>query len=127
MKSVEELDVFKLAHNLALEIYRVTSEFPKEESFHLSMQMRRAASSVGMNLAEGSMRFNSREYRQYVGIARGSAAEVRYQLLLAKDLGYISDDCFNDIRLAYNRVGQMLIRLGQSLNHKPRSQTRAPS
>ncbi|MDP6558755.1 MAG: four helix bundle protein [Candidatus Binatia bacterium] len=55
MKAVEELDVFKLAHNLALEIYKATSEFPKEESFNLSLQMRRAASSVGMNLAEGSI------------------------------------------------------------------------
>jgi four helix bundle protein len=84
MRSVEELDVFKLAHDLTLKVYEVTAHFPKEETFSLVSQMRRAASSVGMNLVEGSMRLNSREYRQYVGIARGSAAEVSYQLLLAK-------------------------------------------
>lgn len=84
MKSVEELDVFKLAHELALKVYKVTVKFPREESFNLVSQMRRAASSVGMNLVEGSMRLNSREFRQFVGIARGSAAEVSYQLLLAR-------------------------------------------
>ena len=88
MKSVEDLDVFKLAHQLTLEIYRFTATFPKEEAFSLVTQMRRAAASVGMNLMEGAMRLSSREYRQFVGIARGSAGEVCYQLLLAKDFGY---------------------------------------
>ena len=76
MKSVEELDVFQLAHALTLKVYEVTGGFPKDETFGLVSQMRRAASSVGMNLAEGAMRLNRREYRHFVGIARGSAAEV---------------------------------------------------
>jgi four helix bundle protein len=118
MKSVEELDVFKLAHELALKIYTITVAFPREESFGLVSQMRRAAGSVGMNLVEGSMRLNSREFRQFVGIARGSAAEVNYQLLLAKDLGYISKKVYDELRSGYERVGQMLTRLGQSLHHK---------
>ncbi len=117
MKSVEELDVFKLAHDLTLRVYRITADFPKEETFGLISQMRRAATSIGMNLAEGSMRLNSREYRQYVGIARGSAGEVCYQLLLAKDLGYLPSDVYEEIREGFNRVGQMLTRLGQSLDH----------
>ncbi len=116
MKSVEELDVFKLAHELTLEVYRVTAEFPKEESFGLVTQMRRAASSVGMNLVEGSMRLNRREFRQFVGISRGSAAEVSYQLLLARDLRYISKEVFDQLRSSYERVGQMLTRLVQSLD-----------
>jgi four helix bundle protein len=87
MKSVEQLDVFKLAHELALKIYRITIRFPREENLSLVSQMRRAASSVGMNLVEGSMRLSKREYRQFVGIARGSAAEVSYQLLLAEIWG----------------------------------------
>jgi len=125
MRSVEELDVFKLAHDLTLKVYEVTAGFPKEETFSLVLQMRRAASSVGMNLVEGSMRLNSREYRQYVGIARGSAAEVGYQLLLAKDLGYISNESYRELRSGYDRVGQMLTRLGQSLNHEQRSRARS--
>jgi four helix bundle protein len=124
MKSVEDLDVFKLAHQLALEVYTVTKEFPKQETFSLIDQMRRAASSIGMNMVEGSMRLSSKEYRQFVGIARGSAGEVCYQLLLAKDLGYISNETYGKLRAGYDRVVQMLSRLSQSLNHEPRTRAR---
>lgn len=117
MRTVEELDVFKLAHALALKIYQITSNFPKEEMFGLVSQMRRAATSIGMNLVEGSMRLNRREYRQFVGIARGSAGEVGYQLLLARDLAYISDEVYSELRSEFNRVGQMLTRLSQSLDN----------
>jgi len=117
MKSVEDLDVFKLAHQLALKTYSTTKVFPKEETFSLVDQMRRAAASVGMNLMEGAMRLGSREYRQFVGIARGSAGEVCYQLLLAKDLKYISSEAYQELRSGYDRVIQMLSRLSQSLNH----------
>ncbi len=71
-----------------------------------------------MNLVEGSMRLSSREFRQFVGIARGSAAEVSYQLLLARDLGYISKEVYEEIRSGYDRVSQMLTRLAQSLDHE---------
>src|SRR5215475_8442651 len=108
MKSVEELDVFKLAHQLALKTYSTAKTFPKEETFSLVDQMRRAATSVGMNLMEGAMRLGSREYRQFVGIARGSAGEVCYQLLLAKDLNYISEYTYRELRSGYDRVLQML-------------------
>ena len=116
MRSVEELDVFKLAHQLALKTYALTKSFPKEEMFSLVDQMRRAAASIGMNLVEGSRRLNSREYRQFVGIARGSAGEVCYQLLLAKDLGYLSEEVYRDLRAKYDRVIQMLSRLAQTLS-----------
>jgi four helix bundle protein len=118
MKSVEELDVFKLAHELTLKIYNVTLQFPREESFNLVSQMRRAASSVGMNLVEGSMRLNSREFRQFVGIARGSGAEVSYQLRLARDLEYIESNVFDELDSGFQRVGQMLTRLAQSLGRR---------
>ena len=94
MKSVEDLDVFKLAHQLALKTYAATKAFPKEELFGLGDQARRAAGSVGMNLMEGAMRLGSKEYRRFVGIARGSAGEVCYQLLLAHDLNYISTETY---------------------------------
>ena len=115
MKSVEQLDVFKLSHELALMVYKVTIRFPREESFALVPQMRRAASSVGMNLVEGAMRLNHREFRHFVGIARGSAAEVSYQLLLARDLGYLQNEVYDELHTKYARVGQMLTRLAQSL------------
>jgi four helix bundle protein len=79
-------------------------------------QMRRAASSVGMNLMEGAMRLGTKEYRQFVGIARGSAGEVCYLLLLAKDLQYITEEAYCELRSGYDRVIQMLSRLSQTLN-----------
>jgi four helix bundle protein len=124
MKSVEDLDVFKLAHELALRTHQVSFAFPKEELYGLIAQTRRAASSVGMNLLEGSMRLTSREYRQFVGIARGSAAEVCYQLLLARDLGYLPHESYEELRSGYTRVGQMLTRLSQSLASDPRARAR---
>ena len=116
MNSVKDLDVLKLAHELALKTYSVTKRFPTKETFSLVDQMRRAAASVGMNLVEGSLRLGSREYRQFVGIARGSAGEVCYQLLLAKNLQYISEDAYSELRAGYDRVVQMLSKLSQTLN-----------
>jgi four helix bundle protein len=118
MKSVEELDVFKVAHELTLKVYKITLRFPREESFNLVSQMRRATSSVCMNLVEGSMRLNSREFRQFVGIARGSAAEVSYQLRLARDLDYIQSEVFDELYSGFQRVSQMLTRLAQSLERR---------
>ena len=89
MNSVEDLDVFKLAHQLALKIYSISKTFPREETYSLIDQMRRAAGSVGMNLMEGAMRLGSKEYRQFVG----SPADRQGRsptLLLARDLNYIS-------------------------------------
>ena len=81
MKSVEDLDVFKLAHQLALKTYSTTKVFPREETFSLVDQMRRAATSVGMNLMEGAMRLGTMEYRQFVGIARVPPGKSCYQML----------------------------------------------
>ena len=115
MKKVEELDVFKLFHSMALEIFELTKTFPEKEKFGLISQMRRAAYSVPMNLMEGSHRLSSREYRQFVGIARGSTGEIKYQLLLVKDLHYISEGSYSQLIPEYERVSQMLTKLGKSL------------
>jgi four helix bundle protein len=121
MNSVENLDVFKLAHELALRIYSVTKSFPREKTYSLVDQMRRAAISVGMNLMEGALRLGTKEYRQFVGIARGSAGEVCYQLMLARDLHYISEEAYGELRTGYDRVIQMLARLSQSLSDESRT------
>ena len=84
-------------------------------------------SEVGMNLMEGALRLGSKEYRQFVGVARGSAGEVCYQLLLAKDLNYISNETYQELRSGYDRVIQMLSRLSQSLGNKSRSRPRTRS
>ncbi|MFC1823020.1 four helix bundle protein [Thermodesulfobacteriota bacterium] len=116
MKSVEELDVFKLAHEMVLAIYNITKSFPEDERFGLVSQMRRAAYSIPMNLAEGASRLHSKEYRQFAGIAKGSTGEIKYQLMLAKDLGYINTDTYNEMRANYERISQMLTGLTKSLS-----------
>lgn len=114
-KSVEELDVFKLSHEMTLQIYRLTKDFPTEKRFSLVPQMRRAAYSVPMNLVEGANRLNTGEYRQFVGIAKGSAGEIKYQLILARDLGYIEEKTYSEFRSSYERISQMLTGLAKSL------------
>ncbi len=115
MKKVEDLDVFKLSHSLALKIFELTKKFPEEEKFGLISQMRRAAYSVPMNLMEGAHRLSSREYRQFTGIAKGSTGEIKYQLLLTKDLGYIANEEYSSLIWDYERVSQMLTKLARSL------------
>ena len=115
MKKVEELDVFKLSHSLTLETYGITKSFPDEEKFGLISQMRKAAYSIPMNLMEGAHRLSSKEYHQFIGIARGSAGEMKYQLLLVRDLNYISGNEYSDLASKYERVSQMLTKLAKSL------------
>ena len=115
MKKVEELDVFRLSHSSALEILEITKSFPEEEKFGLISQMRRAAYSIPMNLMEGAHRLTSREYRQFVGIARGSAGEMKYQLLLVKDLRYLSEARYLILLSKYERISQMLTKLSKTL------------
>lgn len=109
------MDVFKLAHELTLKIYKITNKFPKIEIYSLVSQMRKAASSIPTNIAEGAARNSKAEYRRFVSIARGSAAEISYQIILSRDLGYIDPDNCRILIDDYNRVGRMLTRLIQSL------------
>jgi four helix bundle protein len=115
VKSVEELEVFKNGHNLTLNIYRISKKFPAEEKFSLTQQMRRAAASICTNLMEGSHRLGRKEFRQFVGIAKGSAGELKYHLLLAKDLGYLPEDQFVVLRSEAEKISKMLNGLAKSL------------
>ncbi len=112
-KDFKELLVWQQAHLLTLEVYRVTQRFPQEERFALSSQLRRAVVSVESNIAEGSARNTSRDFLQFLFVARGSLAEVEVQLLIARDLGYISDEEFvqaNTPRLSAMKLLQLLIK-----------------
>jgi four helix bundle protein len=118
IKDVTELDVFKMAHSLVLNIYKLTENFPQEERFGLISQMRRSAFSIPMNLIEGSNRLTTKEYRRFVGIAKGSTGEISYQILLAKDLGYISNEIYLELREKFDIVIKMLSNLAKSLGKK---------
>ena len=91
MKAFQDYKVFQDSHQLTLDVHEHTLAFPRHELFALTSQMRRASSSIPMNIAEGSVK-SEREFRQALKIALGSAAELEYQLMLARDLRYLAPD-----------------------------------
>lgn len=92
-----DLDAWKEGHQLVLMIYKITKFFPKEEMFGLVSQMRRSAISITSNIAEGFSRQSYKEKIQFYSIAQGSVTELQNQLLIAKDIGYISESKFQQI------------------------------
>lgn len=109
IKSFRDLDVWKVGHELVLEIYKLTREFPKEEMFGLTSQMRRSAVSITSNIAEGFSRRSPKEKVQFYTISNGSLSELHDQLIISHDVGFIGSD-------EYERVEQLLIRTQMILN-----------
>jgi four helix bundle protein len=104
----EELRVWKLSHQLALEVYKVTARFPSSERYGLTSQLRRAAITVIANIAEGNARNYRREYLQYLHIARGSIAEIKCLLRVSRDLQMQSEGEYETLLSGYNQAGKML-------------------
>ena len=119
MRDIRKYEVFQLADQLVLEVYRVTAKFPKSEVFGMTGQMRRAAASIPMNLAEGAARASAREFAQFVNIAIGSCEEVRYQLHLAEALGYIPTVEQQKLDNRYESVKKMLAKLYGAVSREP--------
>jgi len=110
-----ELDVWRLAMQLARLVYELAANFPRDERFGLSAQVQRAAISIPSNIAEGNARKHRREYAHFISIASGSAAELQTQLQLAIDLAIADASSVAPVLDVAERVGQMLYRLHQSL------------
>lgn len=91
MKDFRRLQVWEKAHRLTLAVYELTAAFPREERYGLTSQMRRSSASVACNIAEGCGRQGNAEFHRFLQIAMGSSSELDYQLLLARDLRYLSD------------------------------------
>ena len=108
MKDFRKLAVWEKSHRLALEIYRITSGFPKSELYGLTSQIRRACVSVPANIAEGCGRSGDAELARFLQIAMGSASEVEYHLLLAHDLGLLSCSDKERLVLQVTEVKRML-------------------
>ncbi len=102
------LEVWKKAHSLALDIYRVSGELPTSERYGLQSQMRRSAASIPENIAEGSGRSTDRDFARFLSTAIGSACELEYQLLLGLDLGYLDEDIARPAREDVSEVRRML-------------------
>jgi four helix bundle protein len=115
MRDFRELKVWEKAHRLTLQVYRITKNFPSDERFGLTVQLRRAAASVPTNIAEGCGRDSERELARFMSIAAGSASEVEYHLLLACDLNYIQDETYKELNQQVNEVKRMLNSFIQKL------------
>jgi four helix bundle protein len=115
MRTHKDLNVWMNSMALAEKIYRLTADFPKEEMYGLTSQIRRSAVSTPSNIAEGSARNSTKEFIQFLYIALGFAAELETQLILSKNLGFLTDlNILEDL----GRVRSQLINLIKSLKEK---------
>jgi four helix bundle protein len=120
--SFEGLEVYEKSRVLVSEVYRIQSQFPKEERFALGDQIRRAAVSITANLAEGSGRQSLKEKIHFIEISYGSLMEVFCELQTACDLGYMTDEQLNNIRPQFTDIAKMLSGLRSSLERKLNNQ-----
>jgi len=115
VKSHKDLDVWRIAVDLAQDIYGISKGFPPDERFGMTAQMRRASVSIASNIAEGAARNTSREFGQYLYIALGSASELETQIEIARRVSLMDEADFIRIDASLARVAQMLRGLIRSL------------
>mgnify|MGYP006394558967 FL=1 len=115
MRDFHKLGIWQRSHQLTLDVYKVSKSFPKDELFGLTSQIRRAASSIPTNIAEGCGRASNKDYAHFLQIAIGSASEVEYELLLAHDLEYINDEAFNKLTSETIAIRKMIIKYQSEL------------
>lgn len=111
VKTHKDLDVWKKSIDFITLLYKVTTNFPKDEIYGLTNQMRRAAVSIPSNIAEGAARKSNKEYIQFLYIALGSAAELETQLLTSKNVNYIDDKSFDLLIKERDEIARMLFGL----------------
>jgi four helix bundle protein len=115
MRDFKKYDIWQLSHSLTLKLYKITSDFPKEELYGLSSQIRRAAASIPTNISEGCGRNSDKEFNQFLNIALGSANETEYLLILSKDLNYINNEIFENLEKEINTIKSKIYKLKQVL------------
>lgn len=108
MRNFRELQIWQKSHQFTLKTYRFTKNYPKEELFGLTSQMRRSSSSIPTNIAEGCGRNTNPDFKRFLIIASGSSAELEYQLILSKDLEYISEPIFNELEKELIEIRKMI-------------------
>jgi four helix bundle protein len=111
MHNYKELHVWKLAVELATDVYKITAQFPAEEKFGLQSQIRRSAVSIASNIAEGAGRNSNGEFKQFLGIAYGSAYELETQLFISRNLAFISDKEINQVVDKLETIQKMIYKL----------------
>ena len=114
-ESFRDLLVWQRSIQMSVAIYRLTASFPKEETYGLSSQLRRAGVSVASNIAEGYARNSTGEYKQFLGMARGSNSEVQTQFVIARELGFGSPQLLDNAEGLSNEVGKMMAAILRNL------------
>ncbi len=118
IKSFTDLRVWREGHQFVLEIYKLTRDFPKEEMFGLTMQLRRAAVSFTSNIAEGFSRFSYKEKSRFYSMSLGSLTEAQNQLLVARDIGFVSKEKFRELAsetITLNKMTNGLIKKSKTI------------
>jgi four helix bundle protein len=118
VRSPGELKAFVAADGMIFDVYRVTSEFPSEEKYALTSQIRRAVVSISSNLAEGCSRSSQADFARFVEIALGSVMELQHQLSVARRLGFGHAETLTRLEARADELGRMLNGLGRSLRAK---------
>lgn len=108
MRDFRKILVWEKSHKLTLQLYKITSSFPKDELYGLTSQIRRAVASIPANIAEGCGRNTQTELARFIHIASGSASELEYHLILAHDLGYIESSIYPELNESINEIKRML-------------------
>ena len=110
-----KLEVWELADDLAFEIYQVSKNFPKEEIYGITSQIRRAALSIPTNIVEGYSRKGDKELSRFINISLGSLAETKYLVYFSHRLEYLSDNEYNKVKQGYERLGKKLWKFYESV------------
>ncbi len=118
MRDFKKYDVWQLSHSFTLEVYKITSNFPKEDLYGLTSQIRRASTSIPTNISEGCCRNSDKEFNQFLNIALGSANETEYLLILSKDLNYISNEKFEALEIQINTIKSKIYNLKKAISDK---------
>lgn len=118
MRPHHNLDVWRKSIDFVAEIYKLTAIFPETEKFGLTSQLRRAVVSIPVNIAEGVGRESQKEFRNFISIAQGSAAEIETQLIISNKLGYINAEQLDRVQCSLNAISKMLTGLRNSLSKK---------
>jgi len=111
VQSFRDLTVWKKSMDLAVVVYDLTKSFPREETYGLTGQMRRSAVSIPSNIAEGQGRLNTREFQQFLGIARGSNCELQTQLEIARRIGQGNSQLISDAEGISHEIGKMIFTI----------------
>lgn len=115
-KNYEDLRVWSASIDFAEEIYKLTKEFPKEEIYGLTNQIRRSSVSVSSNIAEGCARGGTNEFIRFLNISSGSLGEVKTQLIISQRIGFIDKDTLNSLCKKIDEIGKMINALKNSIN-----------